>query len=397
VDEYQDTNPMQVRLLKALIEAGSGYICAIGDPDQAIYRFRGADVTNFHRFTDDFPGAGKIILTRNYRSTELILKGSAALMGKEKPLMGESQGGAPISIAPCLTESEEAEMIVEQVERLIGGTSFFSMDSGRVLSGDEETSIGFGDIGVLYRLNRQGDALQEALDRSGIPFARSGEAPLIAKYPVNILWRLFLALQYPANLYYQNAYIDLVSDAQERKKRLHEAYDRGAPLPEILNQAVEIHDFDLSSEEAEAALQRIRRLAGRWNGDMESFLDTLSLERGIDHDVRTGDRLALMSIHAAKGLEWPVVFITGCEDGLLPCSLFGDLDQEEERRLFYVGMTRARQRLILSRVNRRVLNGRDLQMKPSPFLDAIPEELCGLLERRGWKRKKSAPRQLKLF
>lgn len=397
VDEYQDTNPMQVRLLKALIEAGSGDICAIGDPDQAIYRFRGADVSNFHRFTDDFPGAGEIILTRNYRSTEFILKGSAALMGKGKPLMGESQGGSPISLASCVTESEEAEMIVEQVERLIGGTSFFSMDSGRVLSGDEDTSIGFGDIGVLYRLNVQGDALQEALDRSGIPFVRSGEAPLITKYPVNILWRLFLTLQHPANLYYQNAYMGLVSDAQGRKNRLYEAYDRGAPLPEFLNQAVEIHDFDLSSEEAEGALQRIKRLAGRWNGDMGSFLDTLSLERGIDHDVSMGDRLALMSIHAAKGLEWPMVFITGCEDGLLPCSLFGDLDEEEERRLFYVGMTRARRRLILSRVNRRVLNGRARQMKPSPFLDAIPEDLCELLERRGWKPKKRAPRQLKLF
>lgn len=130
---------------------------------------------------------------------------------------------------------------------------------------------------------------------------------------------------------------------------------------------------------------------------MGSFLDTLSLERGIDHDVSMGDRLALMSIHAAKGLEWPMVFITGCEDGLLPCSLFGDLDEEEERRLFYVGMTRARRRLILSRVNRRVLNGRARQMKPSPFLDAIPEDLCELLERRGWKPKKRAPRQLKLF
>ena len=104
-----------------------------------------------------------------------------------------------------------------------------------------------------------------------------------------------------------------------------------------------------------------------------------------------------MSIHAAKGLEWPVVFITGCEDQLLPCSLFGSRDEEEERRLFYVGMTRARARLILSHAHQRLLNGRVLHMQPSPFLEEIPREFLGPLDRGGWRPKKRAPRQLELF
>jgi DNA helicase-2/ATP-dependent DNA helicase PcrA len=107
--------------------------------------------------------------------------------------------------------------------------------------------------------------------------------------------------------------------------------------------------------------------------------------------------VALMSLHAAKGLEWPVVFITGCEDRLLPCSLFGTREDEEERRLFYVGMTRARSRLILSHVGRRKITGRIMTMRPSPFLDDIPEELLNPLDRRKWKPKGAAHQQLDLF
>jgi len=141
VDEYQDTNAVQVGLLKALVHAGSGRICAIGDPDQAIYGFRGADVTHFHRFSEDFTGAEEIVLTKNYRSPREILEGAASLLGKAEPLQSASAGKGRIAVAPCRTEAEEAEMIVEQVERWIGGTSYFSLDSGRVSSHEDEEDL----------------------------------------------------------------------------------------------------------------------------------------------------------------------------------------------------------------------------------------------------------------
>ena len=397
VDEYQDTNIVQVELLQALVQGRSGRICAIGDPDQAIYGFRGADVGNFHRFVEEFPDVKEIVLSRNYRSTEPILNCSAALMGKEEPLRCVSSGGSPLFYASCRTDSEEAEMVVEQIERALGGTSYFSLDSGRVASHEEGLSLGFGDIGILFRLNAQGDALEKALDRAGIPFVRSGERPLITRYPVNILWRFFQLLECPENRYYLTIYGALCSDNGIKRKDAIETFEADSLSSDLIDRAVAFHEMDCSSEEASEALRRLKQLAKDFEGNTEAFFDTLSLERGVDHEALAGDRVALMSLHAAKGLEWPVVFITGCEDQLMPCSLFGDKDDEEERRLFYVGMTRAGRRLILSHVDRRSLNGRILQMRPSLFLDAMPKDLCKPLDRRAWKPRRKAPKQTELF
>jgi DNA helicase-2/ATP-dependent DNA helicase PcrA len=397
-DEYQDTNAVQVGLLKCLAVSGKNRVFAIGDPDQAIYGFRGADVGNFLRFPGDFPGAREVSLWRNYRSTRNILKGAAAFMGRAESLLCESSGKEPILIAPCRSEAEEAEMVVEQVERLLGGTSYFSLDSGRVASHDGEGALGFGDIGVLYRLNVQGDPLEQAFVRAGIPFARSGELPMISRYPVNLLWRFLQVIQYPDNPYYAAIYGSLCSSHGLRMDVPVQEFQVTGSLPDVIDRALKIHGLaETSTDESEAALEGLKRLSSAFEAGMKAFLDTLSLERGIDHAFLSGDRVALMSLHAAKGLEWPVVFITGCEAGLLPCSLFGNRDEEEERRLFYVGMTRARSRLILSHVSRRSINRRVHDMRPSPFLEEIPEDVSGLLDRRGWKPRKRPHRQLNLF
>ena len=396
VDEYQDTNPLQVQILKQLVSGENTHICAIGDPDQAIYGFRGADVANFCRFTDDFPGAQEIVLTRNYRSTPAILKGAAAVLGKKRSLIPQISKKDPIAVSSCRTDHEEAEMIVAQIERLMGGTSHFSMDSGRVGSDDGETVLGFGDISILYRLNAQGDALEKALDRAGVPFTRSGEAPLVSRYPATILWRYCQALCYPDIPYYARGLEALKASIGSGGER---------PLPctgnksvsEGISEAVTSLGLEVDSDAADRALSRLRDLAAQCQDDLMGFLDLLSLERGIDHGLLAGDRIALMSLHAAKGLEWEVVFITGCEDRLLPCLLFGDPDLSEETRLFYVGMTRARSRLILSCAGRRALNGRVLQMRPSPFLDRIPKTVRQALDRGAWRPKRPSARQLTLF
>ncbi|UCB50121.1 MAG: UvrD-helicase domain-containing protein, partial [Deltaproteobacteria bacterium] len=372
VDEYQDTNSVQVALLKALIQMGSGEICAIGDPDQAIYGFRGANLENFYRFSEDFPGAKEVKLSKNYRSSQVILSGSSGLMRRQEPLRGVLGGGDPIRFASCRTHAEEAEMIVEQIEKLLGGTTYFSLDSGRVSSHEDGENFGFGDIAVLFRLNAQGDGLQEALARAGIPFIRSGEKPLIHRYPANIVWRFLHALQYPENPYHLKTYLDLPDVKNLDAKELLRRCETEESLEDLIDKAATLHEFDLSSEDSAETLRRMKATAANFQGDLKSFLDILSVERGIDLATLSGDRVALMSLHAAKGLEWPVVFITGCEEGLIPCTLFGDRDEEEEKRLFYVGMTRARSKLMLSSASRRTINGRVLQMKPSPYLGLIP-------------------------
>jgi DNA helicase-2/ATP-dependent DNA helicase PcrA len=397
VDEYQDTNSIQVEILKTLIQAGKANIFAIGDPDQAIYGFRGAEVKNFHQFCSDFPGAQEIFLKRNYRSSKPILEISASLMGKESPQQCESALTDPIDVSPCKTDSEEAEMVVEQIERLIGGTGYFSLDSGRVASHEGTDHLGFGDIGILFRINAQGNALEKALKRAGIPFMRSGKDPLVSQYPINILWRFFQILKQPDNPYYLKVYEDLKEKHGVKAMGPAESFESPKSVSKLVGQALKFHVFGGLTDESTRALHRLSQIAADFNGNISSFLDAFSLERGIDNTSLFGDRVALMSIHAAKGLEWPVVFITGCEDGLIPCTLFGNADDEEERRLFYVGMTRARSRLILSHAKRRVLNGRVLQMKPSPFLEEMPKEILTTLDRGGWKPRAKSHTQLDLF
>ncbi|HJX34890.1 MAG TPA: UvrD-helicase domain-containing protein [Desulfatiglandales bacterium] len=397
VDEYQDTNRIQSAILKEIVKQGMTTICAIGDPDQAIYGFRGADVANFHNFAKDFPGAKEISLLKNYRSTEVILKGSSSVMDKKRPLEAISGKGGSIHIGTCLTHSEEAEMVVEQIERLMGGITLFSIDSERVSSHEDGEGLGFGDIAALYRINSQGDGFEEAFSRAGLPYVRSGERALIDQYPVNIIWRFLQLLRYPDNNYCLMAYKDLLVNNDMDKGKISMDCPLEGSLEEVIDHVLMLHEFDLTSGEAGDAVLRLRETAQKVHGDIGAFLDKLSLDRTIDHTALPGDRIALMSLHAAKGLEWPVVFITGCEDRLIPCSLFGDYDKAEEKRLFYVGMTRARRRLILSHAQRRKINGRTLDMKPSPFLSLIPGPLCGPLERAPWKRKGKRYKQLELF
>jgi DNA helicase-2/ATP-dependent DNA helicase PcrA len=397
VDEYQDTNSTQVEILKflacpelnptcALNPAPCPVtICAIGDPDQAIYGFRGADVGNFLGFGEDFPGAKEITLSMNYRSTQGILDGAAKVLKKSRILRAVKGEGHPIAVSSCRTQAEEAEMVAEQIEKMIGGTTYFSLDSGRVMSHEEGENLSFGDMAVLFRLNSQGDAFEESLSRAGIPYVRSGEKPLISRHPVDVLWRFLQTCHNPEIPYYRDAYTSCLKKYALSTPSPHVAPSPGGrTVQEVLSHAIILHGFDNLPDDSAKALSRFMELARDFE-DAHSFLEALSLDRGIDHENLLGDRVALMSLHASKGLEWPVVYIAGCEEGLLPCTLFGNRDDEEERRLFYVGMTRACRRLILSHARR-----------PSPFLELVPENLFVPLERGPWKPKR-AHKQLGLF
>ena len=181
IDEYQDVDEQQVRLIKLLVPP-DGNICAIGDPDQAIYRFRGADVRFFAQFTADFPGAPVVRLTRNYRSDRNIVRLSSQVIA---PSGSEQQSTPVLADTPSLitlhearTEKAEAEFVVHAIETLLGGHSFFSIDSGRSRDA-EDRAVSFADIAVLYRTEAQADAVVEALQRSGMPFQKHAHTRLL--------------------------------------------------------------------------------------------------------------------------------------------------------------------------------------------------------------------------
>ena len=352
IDEYQDVDEQQVRLVKQLAPP-DGNLCAIGDPDQAIYGFRGADVRFFAEFQRDFPGAEVVRLTRNYRSDRNIVALSSQVIARSgsimRPVPVVEDPPDLVTIHEAPTEKAEAELIVRTLERTLGGHSFFSIDSGRSAE-IEGQDLSFSDFAVLYRTEAQVPALAEALGRSGMPFQHRSHRPLLDRPGVAAL-----------------------ADA------LRGTSGSGGSVRERLESA----SLGVSSRDTEMreACELLRPLAGAYGDDLERFLSELALGTEVDAWDPRADRIALLTLHAAKGLEFPVVFIAGCEDGLLPLT-WGRPEPaalDEERRLFYVGVTRARSKLHLCRAKKRLQRGKVRELPPSRFLADVEERL---LERR---------------
>jgi DNA helicase-2/ATP-dependent DNA helicase PcrA len=325
----------------------------IGDPDQAIYGFRGADASAFERFVRDDPSAATVTLRRNYRSSGTIVSAASQLIAgmRTNPPLAEivrdMHERIAIHVAP--TERAEAEFVVAEIERILGGHSFFSIDSGR---GEQamERSLGFGDIAVLYRTDAQSAALVEALGRSGMPFKKGRYGSLAEKPAVAAILAELAARSEATPL------AGALAAAAESASAQAEAPDAAEPT---------------------SALAWLRKLAERSGGDRARFLEAVELANEADFFDPRADRIALLTMHAAKGLEFPVVFVVGLEDGITPLR-FGSPDAEseaEERRLFYVAMTRAKDLLYLSRAEQRLGRGRTRKLEASPFLTDIESEL----------------------
>jgi DNA helicase II / ATP-dependent DNA helicase PcrA len=351
VDEFQDLDEQQYRLLK-LIAPAAANLCVIGDPDQAIYGFRGAGASYFDRFEHDYPNAVTVRLVRNYRSSATIVTASAQMMDAGRPAAGiiEIVRDMPrrISIHAAASERAEAEFVVATIERLIGGHNFFSLDTGRA-GGGAASNLSFADIAVLYRTGEQSVALVTAFNRSGIPFKRHGHASLSEDEDIRALLG-------------EMASADDIDSARPIIERLKEA-------------ARSLHQAGRSLAVG-PALQRLTALAARLSGD-QRLSDALALATDADLFDPRADRISLLTLHAAKGLEFSVVFIVGLEDGLLPL-YWNELDPAsaaEERRLLYVGMTRAKDQLVLSRALKRTWRGRLRQQRVSPFLADIESVL----------------------
>jgi DNA helicase II / ATP-dependent DNA helicase PcrA len=363
VDEFQDVDEQQYRLL-TLLAPPDGNLCVIGDPNQAIYGFRGADASCFDRFRQDYPAARLVHLARNYRSTGTIVTAAAQVItsrGSEPIAEVVREMHERIAVHTAPTERAEAEFVVKTIEQVIGGHNFFSLDSGRARSA-LASSYSFADFAVLYRTDAQSAALCEALDRSGIPYQKHSHAPLMEAPAVRTLLQEF-------------------GDGATETTTLHDGLRAAA------ERVVARGTGD--SATIAMALAQLSAVAERCGPDRARFSDAAALATGAEFHDRRADRVSLLTLHAAKGLEFAVVFIVGLEDGLLPL-YWNERDEAamaEERRLFYVGMTRAKDRLILSRAQQRLWRGRPHAPEPSPFLRDIENELIKHQPMEGGRRR----------
>ncbi|PID56175.1 hypothetical protein CSB45_12405 [candidate division KSB3 bacterium] len=404
VDEYQDLNAAQYTLLKRLKGPALG-LCVIGDPDQAIYGFRGASREYFLQFRQDFPDAVAFHLTRNYRSTQLILNASHQVIShasdpQAMELWSDIVSRSRVEIYEAPTYKAEAEYVVHEIEKMLGGTSSFSLNSGRVEDDTIETRS-FGDFAVLYRLGAQSHALSEAFQRSGIPCQIVGQASLYEHNEIREILACLWLLHNPDADFYD----DQVAHPLETRAFLEELRPICSSL-RVADLVGRIAEFCMARRVATAASKqedRIKALLRRavpFETRLQDFLETTALRKEIDEYDPRAERVTLMTLHASKGLEFPIVFMTGCEETILPYQRDGKkLDLEEERRLFYVGMTRAQEKLILMRAKKRFLFGQSVHNPPSRFLNDIEDALKAIRSRHGkgaFKRQREHP-QLALF
>jgi DNA helicase II / ATP-dependent DNA helicase PcrA len=364
IDEYQDIDPLQYALVRQL-SPPDGNLCVIGDPDQSIYRFRGADVGFFLRFREDYPGARVVHLTRNYRSSRVLVEAAcqairpASLVPDRRLVAVRNGANAPrIVVQAAASERAEAELVAHTLESLVGGTSSFSFDSGRVATWAND-ELSFEDVAILYRTDAQAAPLIEALGRAGIPFQKRSHRPLTELPAVRALLSI---LQKRASEEKRGAVDALLDRAVvDLASGLASGQD-GSPGTELL-----------------AAAELLRPLAARSGDDLERFLADVALGGEVDTWDPRAERVSLLTLHASKGLEFRVVFLVGCEDGLLPLTWPGaepeEADLAEERRLFFVGITRAQSRLFLFHSRKRTLRGKTVETRPSPFLAAVEEAL----------------------
>jgi len=415
VDEFQDTNLVQYELIRQL--GGKRHnICVVGDPDQSIYSWRFADLRNILSFEKDFPEAKLVLLEQNYRSTKLILETASCVISanqqrKPKALWTNNEPGELINVVETYSEQDEAQFVVSEIERLV-----------------KERKAKLRDCAVMYRTNAQSRALEEAFIRYGTPYRlvaatrfyeRREVKDMIAYLRVILNPHDNVSLQRIINIpgrgIGQQSQSQLSSWAKSQNTSLYDALKLAPQLSPRVSKSVagfqdllqefahrsrelnllELFDlvvkqtgykeYILSGENGEERWNNVlelRTVAGDYRElkpkeGLTAFLEGVTLVSDVDGLDETLDAVTLVTLHQAKGLEFPVVFIVGVEDGILPH--FKSLDEpeqlEEERRLCYVGITRAKQRVYLVYAFRRSLMGGSTVNKPSRFLKDIPPHL----------------------
>jgi DNA helicase-2/ATP-dependent DNA helicase PcrA len=356
VDEFQDINTAQYRLFRLLADEQSGWL-VIGDPNQAIYGFRGAGADFFNRLREEVPQLTEIHLEDTFRLNQAILEASNQVISASSRAfpyrMRTVKIGEPtLPVAGLASAEEEARYLAALIEQRLGGFSFLTSGS----TGTEEHPVSLADFAVLYRLHAQGEIIGRVFDEKGVPYKKVQERHWSDCPEVRQLFARLKSL-----LPFQGTPLKAVDQVS--------AYpSRDPDVPRRLSAETEP---TLPTE----ALKKLRLLAATFRGGLESFLEILSLQTGLDSYEPDQENVKLLTFHAAKGLEFPFVILSGCEANLLPLTVFGESDPEEERRLFYVGLTRATQNIFLTWAKKRRLYGQTLWQSPSPFLGDIEEML----------------------
>ena len=423
VDEYQDTNHAQYQLVKLLTEEHRS-ITVVGDDDQSIYGWRGADIRNILSFEDDFPEAVAIRLEQNYRSTGRILDAAHAIVEKNrerkpKKLWTEREAGEPLVVQGAADAESEARWVARTIQAL--------QRDGRSAS----------EVAVLYRTNSQSRSLEEGMRRRGIPYVIVGGTRFYERQEVKDAVAYLRVLANPSDDWSLTRVLGVPKRGigPVTMKALEDvAHERGIGLAEALvdpaillqvNAPTEAGLRELAALLEEYRARAIAEPASGWvteyfekaglfahyralkdprredrlenlyelvagvqtfsderatapgEGDLAAFLEEVSLLTDLDTAAMGGGVVTLMTLHNAKGLEFPVVFLAGCEENLFPLAraLESPREYEEERRLFYVGLTRAKDRVYLSYAHERYRWGQNTVAGPSPFLAELPEEL----------------------
>lgn len=393
VDEFQDISPVQYRLIQAWNKAGRE-LFVIGDPDQSIYGFRGSDAECFTRLAGDYPKLREIRLVENYRCTPSIVDAAAGLIshnpGEKRELRAHRKEVNPVRLVKAGSEMGEAIFTAKEINRLTGGIGM--LDAQEIGAGNGKNR-GFGDIAVLYRTHRQADLLEKCLRTEGIPCVTAGREDFLMEDAVRGSIAFFKCIENPDDEFSRKTCLKLLWKLDENlvaESVFQAVYDQFAPLfkQKKPQKFLEAWVKEMKLEEHEG----MKKLAGMtvFYKTMSGFMEALSL--GVESDLKrcgekkyTGEAVTLMTLHGAKGLEFPVTFIYGVRKGMIPFEKDDKTDTEEERRLFYVGMTRAKEELILT------TSGEE-----SGFISELPDQV--ILREKADKRKNAdSGKQMSLF
>ncbi|MDR1033062.1 MAG: UvrD-helicase domain-containing protein [Candidatus Nomurabacteria bacterium] len=414
IDEYQDTNAVQYKMVKLLV-GPSKNICVVGDDWQSIYSWRGADFTNILNFEKDFPGAKVIKLEQNYRSTQSILDAAHKVISKnknrtDKKLWTAIDCGEQVQVTRLNDETEEAALV-----------------AGRILQRVSAKVRKFSDFAILYRVNAQSYAFERAFMQAHVPYRLVGGVRFYDRREVKDIIAYLRLLYQPNDLVSFNRIVNVpargvgaasltkfgdfwagsdanivealiaadensgltararqnLNDLGNLLYLLRDKVENGTATPgEIVDELVKaIHYKEYLNDDTPQAEDRLENLGALVSeaahyDSLDEFLNDVALLTSADESADDEDKVTLMTLHVAKGLEFPVVFVVGLEEGLLPHARVNDFagddgELEEERRLLYVGMTRAKEELILTHANSRFVYGKRQYAMPSRFIDDL--------------------------